>query len=47
MKGHLLIGLILVFSFIFVNLNLAFAEVRINEVELNPTGDDSGNEWIE
>src|SRR3989344_2749583 len=46
-KRHLLIGLVLVFYVIFANLNLAFAEVRINEVELNPTGDDSGNEWIE
>ena len=26
---------------------LVFASVRINEIELNPAGDDFGNEWIE
>ncbi len=37
--GLLLIGLLLI--------SLVNAEVRINEVELNPYGSDTGNEWIE
>jgi hypothetical protein len=34
------------FVFVIGSLNYALA-VRINEVELNPTGEDSGGEWIE
>jgi len=37
------LGFILVFFLNFINS----AEIRINEIELNPVGSDSGNEWIE
>jgi hypothetical protein len=42
-------GLYLVVGFFSVLMLASFvlAEVRINEVELNPAGDDGGNEWIE
>ncbi len=30
-----------------VSIALVSAEIRINEAELNPTGNDAGNEWIE
>ena len=36
----------MVIIFILILINIASA-VRINEVELNPGGDDKGNEWIE
>lgn len=32
---------------IILNIILIFAEVRINEIELNPEGTDDGKEWIE
>ena len=38
--------LVLIFILIFISLNFVSA-IRINEVELNPEGSDSGNEWIE
>lgn len=35
-------------TFVFVSsLYVIYAEVIINEVELNPIGSDSGNEWVE
>jgi hypothetical protein len=37
--------LILIVSLILINL--IYAEVRINEVELNPVGTDTGQEWVE
>jgi hypothetical protein len=37
--------LIIIVSLLFINL--VSAEIRINEVELNPEGSDGGNEWIE
>ncbi len=42
-------GLIIVLGFLFVLffINTIYAEIRINEVELNPKGPDSGEEWIE
>jgi len=39
----IIMGFILVFFLNFIN----GVEIRINEVELNPLGSDSGNEWIE
>ena len=42
----ILLGLII--GIVLVNLiSLINSEVRINEVELNPSGSDSGNEWVE
>ncbi len=32
---------------ILLSINFACADIRINEVELNPAGDDNKNEWIE
>ena len=40
------ITFLFVIFIIFLNLNFASA-VRISELELNPAGTDSGNEWIE
>jgi len=37
----------ILFLFIILFVNLVFAEIRINEVELNPQGQDSYNEWLE
>ena len=42
-KEVIAIGLLVVF---IINLSSVLA-IRINEVELNPAGDDSGNEWVE
>jgi len=40
-------GLILM-SFVIMSLLISFiSSIRINEVELNPYGTDSGNEWLE
>lgn len=34
--------------FLFLSLQIVSAQIKINEVELNPAGlDDSGNEWVE
>ncbi len=43
------IGLdIIILGFIIlISINSILAEVRINEVELNPAGSDSGHEWVE
>ena len=30
-----------------LNVNSVASVVNINEIEVNPTGNDSGNEWIE
>jgi len=32
---------------ILILINFVYAEIRINEVELNPAGSDGGKEWIE
>lgn len=38
----------LVFVFVLIFISLSFVSaIRINEVELNPEGTDSGNEWVE
>jgi len=40
----------LIFALIIINLLIVVcvsAGIRINEIELNPSGSDSGNEWIE
>ena len=42
-RGIILICLLFV---VVINLSSVMA-IRINEVELNPAGDDSGNEWVE
>ncbi|MBM3233533.1 hypothetical protein FJZ19_00390 [Candidatus Pacearchaeota archaeon] len=42
----LLFLIVLLFLFIIINITLISA-IRINEVELNPAGTDSGNEWLE
>ncbi len=34
-------------SLIVLEKNISIPELKINEFESNPTGDDSGNEWIE
>lgn len=40
--------IVIIFSFIIlISINSIFAEVRINEIELNPSGSDSGHEWVE
>lgn len=44
MNKFILIGLMCI---LLINIGLVLAEVRINEVELNPEGSDSGYEWIE
>jgi hypothetical protein len=41
-RGGLVFVFLLVFSLCFV-----VADVKINEIELNPSGSDSGNEWTE
>lgn len=40
------VNLILFVMMVFVCLNCVSA-VRINEIELNPAGEDNGNEWLE
>ena len=44
MKKSLICLLVLI---ILSLINCVNAEIRINEVELNPKGDDAGYEWIE
>jgi len=42
--------LFLIFLLILLHINcisIVSAEIRVNEIELNPEGSDSGNEWIE
>jgi len=49
MKRHLAIAFICTLfclNLVFL-VGFVYAEIRINEVELNPEGTDSGNEWIE
>jgi len=38
---------IILFIFIILNLSSISALARMNEIELNPAGDDNKNEWIE
>lgn len=33
--------------FVLLSMNVVFSEIRINEVELNPFGEDNKNEWVE
>lgn len=40
-------GVLGVILFVLVSSSCIASAVRINEVELNPSGEDSGNEWIE
>jgi len=47
MKGKKGLIIVLGFLFVLIFINNIYAEVRINEVELNPKGPDSGEEWIE
>src|SRR3989344_1552964 len=39
--------LFLIMPIILILINFVYAEIRINEVELNPAGSDGGKEWIE
>ena len=45
LKKILGLFIILLFSVLFINS--VIAQIRINEIELNPSGADTGNEWIE
>jgi len=45
LKKILGLFIILLFSVLFINS--VIAKIRINEIELNPSGADTGNEWIE
>ncbi|MBU3906741.1 MAG: lamin tail domain-containing protein [Nanoarchaeota archaeon] len=40
-------GLVVLFLIVFLSINIISASVFINEIELNPVGTDSGNEWVE
>jgi hypothetical protein len=41
------LGIIIFVFVILFSVSSIFAEVRINEVELNPAGSDAGHEWVE
>ncbi len=48
MKKSLTILLWMIISLSLIScLNLVYAEIRINEIELNPAGTDTAEEWIE
>ena len=38
---------ILLLLMIMLSISFIYASVRINEIELNPAGEDNGNEWVE
>ena len=46
-KDYVWICFIFLLCSLFFPINFVSAEVIINEAELNPTGTDAGNEWIE